>query len=553
MSELPHDATDANQPTAAPVPGDGVLAAAPLIVVPAAPTLRPYQVESRDWIMRRKRGILALDMGLGKTPTTLDALRRLNPGTTLIAPCVKVAVGVWENEIPIWWPEVAGRVFVWMGDPRERATIWRDFMDAAEPKVMITNAHKIEFLLHIADSRLAAGYQDAAARARKASPPKPVPAPPDPGFPLSAADRRQARTWDAVVVDEAHFLRNKGTQLYRNAAQLRSGCAFLLTGSPVVKNAGDLWTLLHLVAPDQHEFRAYWPFVNKWCTVEFDGYGRKVGGPKNAPALRRLIAPYLLRKRKDDVLTELPPKIRQAISVPLYPQQRALYDAIAEEMLAELPPDPDTGELRLVMTPYKVAQIVRLRQTIINPALYGGPDVSAHLDALEELIGLEFDSGNHVAVFTPFVQAMPHIAKRLDRAGAKAIVEIKGGMTAQALTSTIRQFQTSTAPNRAIICSIMAGSAWTGTAASAAYFVGFDWVPANNVQSEDRLHRIGQRDTVRVGYLRAPYTVEDGMIDVLNERTTWEALALDPQRLLRGYEPAARPDRTDLRTAWSAQ
>jgi SNF2 family DNA or RNA helicase len=444
--------------------------------------LRDYQREDARFLTKTGRAILGHDPGLGKTRITIVAAQRLSPQGQWLIISPKVALGVWENETRQILNE---GITIWNGSPAKRQKAWSN-----KRRIVATNFALAKKLLKLQDS------------------------------------------WDVIIIDESHYIRNRKTDTFKNAIKkFYSRYLFCLSGTPVVNGAKDLWTSLNLLNP--RRYASYWRFVQQYCHVYNDGYGYKVEGTRNPDQLQRDLSPVLIRRKKEDVLKELPAKQRMTIPLEMDPNQQKIYDQIAEEMLARWGEDEGDGEGGKVLVPNKIAQITRLRQVLVTPALFGGPHISATFDALQEALEVDFESGNPAIIFTPFAKALPYIGQVVKECGGK-FGTIKGGMKAEDITRLVAGFQRYQNPKKALICSLLAGQSFTATAATVAYFVGYDWVPANCLQAEDRIHRIGQHFPVRVCYFTYKGTIDDHLLDVLNRKTRWNNLAISPKKLLLG-------------------
>lgn len=430
-------------------------------------------------------------MGLGKTLEALAASVGTDSRTFLVF-TKKVSIGVWKQEIGKW---LGDPVFTYTGQPWQRRKAWQEWSSTtARRKWLISNYAHMDSIAQLQPN------------------------------------------WDHLIYDESHLLRNrKSRTLFQRATSFRSRYLYLLTGSPIMNQLDDLWTSLHLIDPKR--FSSYWRFVNQWFLTSkgvFGGY--TIDGPKNAKALREFLAPYVLRRTKASVLLDLPPKVRQVIPLTLGEEQRELYGQMADAMLATWPTSEDgTHPGGILLAPSQMAKITRLRQILVSPTLIGAPYASSALDGVREQVESEWEAGNPVAIFTPFAKAIPLIMDSLPKG---EITFLRGGTHERVLDETIQHFQESQNPRRAIVCSIGMSTGFTLTAAKVAIFIGYDWVPDNNIQAEDRLHRFGQRDSVRVLYFVHTGTIDDHIMDVLDRKTTWRKLLDDPKTLLKGKEHA---------------
>lgn len=422
-------------------------------------TLRDYQRQEVDFMVQRGRCINGSEMGTGKTVTTLFAARERFPGADVLVLAPKNALGVWQRHI--------GAI---LGEP---ATMYTGSVEQRAPIPL----HKNGWIV----------------------------------APYSMMEELiwRRHEWPLIVADEAHCLRNRTTEtLYKTFRQFQYDGLFALTGSPIVNNVDDVWTLLNLI--DDKTFSSYWKFIDKYF-YKFKGeWGEYlIGQARNPIVLRDLIHHYMVRHTKAAVVTELPDKIRQAIPVEMTAVQLDAYDQLAEEMLVEWP----NGKILLV--PNAVAKVTRLRQILVTPALVGGPHSSGAFDLLEDALANEFDAGRACVVFTPFAEALPLLEKLTDKLKARSGI-IRGGMSARALDRTVYDFEAYESKKKTLLCSTRMSTSWTATSASSCFFLGQDFAPMYNHQAEDRLHRLGQRDVVHANYFVHYGTIEEHVLEILD-------------------------------------
>lgn len=452
------------------------------------PDLRPYQQDDVDRMVMSRRMLNAGEMGVGKTPETLAALARLNPERILvIGP--KIAMPVWTELAKTWYPGADGNVFVYAGTPSQRSMVWDRFSK---------NGGGI----------LVSSYSQ-----------------------LHEIQTKRLAYWTAIVYDEAHILRHHKTNVFKSADKMVSNILYLLTGSPVVSGPINLWAYLHLLEPTK--FANYWDFAKRFCAVYNNGFGMEIGGAKDPEGLRSLLRPYMIRRLKKDVLTDLPPKTRSKVFAEHSKVQSRMYDDMVEEMMAEVQP----GEW--LLAPSQMAKIMRLRQINVTPALIGADDESGSWVTLEEELDLNFASGNACVIFTPFAQAIPFIAASAQRAGAKLIRWIQGGIPTAKIVQAQNEFADFTDYRKVLISTIGVGSSWTATEASTALFIGYEWSPPSNMQAEDRIHRFGQTKAVNIKYLTYENTIDDHVLEVLDGKTNWAKIVLDPQEFFRPQSKVA--------------
>lgn len=458
------------------------------------PELRTYQVDAIDRLSERYRLLLGDERGLGKTRTAIETIKRASgdmiPDVLVIGN--SSAVGVWLSEVERWWPEAS--ILHYGGNKDKRTNVWEVYSGT---RTRISGARKGGI-----GGFLVATYDMLG----------------------EIAERRAYWPW--IIYDESQHLRNRNTQRFKNAKKLKSTGLILLSGSPIVNSACDLWAQLHLLDPKR--WSSFWKFVNDYMHVSQDMGGHTFIGTLARPTrLRADMAPYFYRRTKAQVAGELPPKQRHIIDVEMSDEQARLYDALAEDMISEI---GDSGEY--LLTPNTVSLITRLRQILITPALIGGKNDSAMLDMLHDLVEQDFADGKNVIVFTPFTEAFPYIDAILSSLGSNYIDHIQGGMGAKKVAETVEYFQALNATRKALVCSIRAATSFTATAASSGYFIGEDWTPAANLQAEDRIHRISQDKNVDIYYFRVRDTISEYILDTVNNQKMTESNnAIDPHLL----------------------
>lgn len=444
--------------------------------------LYPYQQEAVEFALRRKRVIIGHEMGLGKTAIALKTLTADEHGSwpsfgKVLIVCPKSALYVWQTECEKW---IHLNPTTIVGKPAERKKLWKH-------------------------ANFALCTLDILKRDVK---------PPNNHVPLN---------WDIVIVDEAHRIRNRKTQNFKAVKKLKSKYLFFLTGVPVSRGPHDLWTMLNLIKP--HVFSSYWRFVNTFCIVDETPFGREIIGAKNTAPLREILSDYAIRKTKKQVLPELPEKTRQAIIIEPTPLQRRLHDNLTDEMLAEL-------NSTLIASSTILANIMKLRQILVTPQIL---DPQAELGAgidliIEHLNDRDFDD-RHIVIFTPFARALPHIIKALNEAGFDNVVTLRGGMDPKQVGSAIEVFKNF---KTIAICTIKFAQSFSLESSSAGYFLGCEWDRSENIQAEDRLHRMTSKNPVNIYYIRHRHTIEDRVFEILDTRNrTVNAVLNSPKDLIK--------------------
>lgn len=441
---------------------------------PALP-LYNYQKEGVDFLAGVKRALLADDMGLGKTIQIIATLERAGSRHNLIV-CPNSLKWVWKNELEKWAPGAS--VVVVKGTPLTRMQQLR-----SERNYTIMNYEVLR--------------QHAEIVTNENSKKKTVVLSPE-----------LDQDWSSVVFDEATYVKNRRSQQTTICQKLATKAerVYHVTGTPITNRSSELWPLLNMLYPEA--YRSYWKFAEAYCKVYYNGYGWKVEDildPKHpkVQALRLALKPLMIRRTKAEVLKDLPEKTVQKIWVDLEGTQRKIYDQMENDMIAEL----TSGEE--IAATIVIAQITRLKQFTIDPELVADkttPLEGAKIDALMDII--ECLGGQKFVVFSQFARAIDGVSRNLEEAGIK-YTTITGKVTGEDRDAAVKAFQEDPSVQGILITTQAGGMGLTLTAASTAIFMDKCWTPALNVQAQDRLHRIGQKNAVTVYELLARNTVEE--------------------------------------------
>lgn len=210
--------------------------------------------------------------------------------------------------------------------------------------------------------------------------------------------------WDFVVIDEAHRIKNKRTGFAKNVKKIPTARALALTATPLDERTEDIWSLLNFVNPD--EFPAYYGFVARWLETEDDYWrGKVIVGPKDPKKFSALLANYMIRRAKEDVLPDLPPRIDVPVRVPMDIKQAEAYDEIknSEDILVKV------QDQELVI-PNTLALITKLQQIATWPPLVGVQLPSAKITWLTGFIR---DHDEPIVVFSRFRDVALCLARRM--------------------------------------------------------------------------------------------------------------------------------------------
>jgi len=440
--------------------------------------LYPYQVEGVAFLASRGRGLLADEMGLGKTAQAIAAMvqlaRRGEVRRTLIV-CPASLKHQWVREI---------RQFTGLG-PEDVAVV-------AGPREVRRAAY--------ADATpvLVTSYE------------------------LVRADERELADVapDLLVLDEAQRIKNWRTRTASVVKGLKSRFVFVLTGTPLENRLDDLYSLMQVVDP--HLFGPLWRFNEEFTTL--DGGGRPTGY-RNLDRLRARIAPVVLRRRKEEVLADLPDRIVSRLSVPMTAEQQDIH-ADAEEsagrLLAILKRRPLSPiEEQRLMRAFQRMRMACDAAGLVDKKTRGAPKLEELERLLEEIC---LGDGRKVVVFSEWERMQAMAAEVCERLGV-GYVRLHGGVPSGARGRLIDRFRED--PKCQVFLSTDAGGVGLNLQA-ASHVVNLDlpWNPAVLAQRIARVHRLGQREAVNVVLLVSELSFEQKLEGTLDGKRALFAAAV---------------------------
>lgn len=466
--------------------------------------LRTYQAEALAWLEfidgAGLGGCLALDMGLGKTPTMLAHLRATTgrgPSLVVAPPAV---VGGWAAEARRFVPDL--RVVVHHGAGR---------------------ADESDIAAEVAGADLIITTYGTAVRD------------------IAALEDVQ---WSCLVLDEAQVIKNPASDTAQQLRRLSARSRVALTGTPIENGLGDLWALLDFTNPGLVGDRS--SFV---AQLSRTGESRSSA----EQALRTLNGVLVFRRTKaePEIAAELPDRIDVLDHCPMTPEQIGLYQAVLDELVAA---DSDDGSKQ--GRGAVLAAITALKQICNHPAAYtdGGDDGlagrSGKLARCEEIVDNAFAAGDRVLIFTHFASWGNRLAAHLSRRTGVPISSYHGGLSRGARDRMVQEFQQGEGPGALVLSLKAGGTGLNLTAANQVVLYDRWWNPAVEDQARDRAWRIGQNKAVVCHRLVCPGTVDERVEEVvagkrrvadlvLPASSSLEDLHSDQLRAALGLDPDA--------------
>jgi SNF2 family DNA or RNA helicase len=424
--------------------------------------LRDYQKQGYRWMKTLAHygfgGILADDMGLGKTLQSitfiLSELTSIrNRKQPVLIVCPSSLSYNWLNEIMKFAPEL--QTVVVDGNQRERYGIQEEAMDM---DVLITS------------------------------------------YPLLRRDIQwyEKQPFHTIFFDEAQAFKNPITQTARSVKRLRSDYRFALTGTPVENSPEELWSIFHVVFPELFK-----------GLREFSHLTKK--------KIARRVRPFLLRRMKEEVASELPEKLESLEMAELLPDQKRLYAAylakLREDTLKHL--DKETIRKNRIKI---LAGLTRLRQICCHPGLFvdGYQGSSAKLEVLMRIVEESRMSGRRVLIFSQFTKMLELIGRNLSMMGLPFFY-LDGQTPAQERVEICRRFNEG--EREFFLISLKAGGTGLNlTGADTVILYDIWWNPAVEDQAADRAHRIGQKNVVQVIKLVTRGTIEEKISELQDKK-----------------------------------
>lgn len=423
-------------------------------------TLRDYQVDSLNWFETLDYlgfgGILADEMGLGKTIQTIAFLLNKKDKKTLIVTPTSL-IHNWKSEFEKFAPSLS--VGISHGLKKDRLGIIKNINDF---NVILTTYGSLR----------------------------------------NDIEEYEKLEFDYCIIDEAQNIKNPLASSTDAVKAIKASNKFALTGTPIENNLMELWSIFDFIMP------GYLYSLTKFNAI----FIKDVSQVEN---LKRMIKPFILRRTKEQVIKELPPKIEKEFYVEMGKTQRNTYGIYVEEIKRKLEEKKDVKN-KITIFSY----LTKLRQLCLDPSIIveGYKGKSAKTDTCLEIIKDYIEKDNKILVFSQFTSVLKNIGKKLNKNKIN-FYYLDGSTPAKNRITLVDSFNNNE-DIKVFLISLKAGG--TGlNLTSANTVIHFDpwWNPSVQNQASDRAHRIGQKQVVEVIKLISKGTIEEKIMELQQKKS----------------------------------
>ena len=425
---------------------------------------RPYQKDAYQWmktlIKYKFCGILADDMGLGKTLEVISVMKSDDEAKPSLIVCPKSLCYNWKNEFSLWGKEIEVVNVIGSGAQRKEIIL---SIDKDKKVVYITSYDSLRNDIDL--------YNEI-------------------GFRF-------------LILDEAQSIKNHTTLKAQSVKLVKSDLRFVLTGTPIENSIIDLWSIFDFLMP--RYLGIYSDFKGK--------YEKSIVEHQDKDVIERLvkkIAPFVLRRTKEEVLKDLPSKVEFIQIASMDSEQQKLYDSLIKKTRDKMQAKDSKIEI--------LAMLTRLRQICVDPELcaedYTGK--SCKLELLMELVTNYLEDGHKIVIFSQFISVFPKIQRMLNEKNIKYFT-LTGETDALDRVNMATEFNKTNSSEKVFLVSLKSGG--TGlNLIGADVVIHLDpwWNYAVENQATDRTHRIGQTRSVNVVKLIVENSIEQKVIELQN-------------------------------------
>ncbi|WP_322874529.1 DEAD/DEAH box helicase [Clostridium perfringens] len=437
--------------------------------------LRPYQKEGFKWINEITDlgfgGVLADDMGLGKTLQIIAFLLSQKKSKSIVVVPTSVIYN-WMDEFEKFAPSI--RIGLVHGSKSKRDKVLRDFKRGLGIKIEEENLKEKSYEKY---DVLLTTY----------------------GTLKNDEKAYENLSFDYCIIDEAQNIKNPTAQATLSVKNIKSRCNIALTGTPIENNLMELWSIFDFVMPG-------YLFTKERFRERF------ILDESNLSELKSLITPFILRRLKEDVLSELPEKLEKKYLVEMKGKQKQLYSFYVKAIknqLNENKSSEKSGRDKINLFAY----LTKLREICLDPSLVV-PDYtggSSKLTVVKEIVKDASESGKKILLFSQFTSVLQKIEEDFKKEDISYLY-LDGGTSAKDRVERVKKFNEDS-NIKVFLISLKAGGVGLNLT-SASMVIHFDpwWNPAVEDQATDRAHRFGQENKVEVIKLVAKDTIEEKIV-----------------------------------------
>ena len=437
--------------------------------------LRPYQKEGFKWINEITDlgfgGVLADDMGLGKTLQIIAFLLSQKKSKSIVVAPTSVIYN-WMDEFEKFAPSI--RIGLVHGSKSKRDKVLRDFKRGLGIKIEEENLKEKSYEKY---DVLLTTY----------------------GTLKNDEKAYENLSFDYCIIDEAQNIKNPVAQATLSVKNIKSRCNIALTGTPIENNLMELWSIFDFVMPG-------YLFTKDRFRERF------ILDESNLSELKSLITPFILRRLKEDVLSELPEKLEKKYLVEMKGKQKQLYSFYVKAIknqLNENKSSEKSGRDKINLFAY----LTKLREICLDPSLVV-PDYtggSSKLTVVKEIVKDASESGKKILLFSQFTSVLQKIEEDFKKEDISYLY-LDGGTSAKDRVERVKKFNEDS-NIKVFLISLKAGGVGLNLT-SASVVIHFDpwWNPAVEDQATDRAHRFGQENKVEVIKLVAKDTIEEKIV-----------------------------------------
>lgn len=435
--------------------------------------LRDYQVTGVKWLYTLAKtgfgGILADEMGLGKTIQVIYYIKQMlkdNENNKFLIVVPTSLAYNWDHEFDSFGSNIKRKICV--GNKDKRTKILRNLNDT---NVIITT-----YGLLREDEEL---YNNL--------------------------------NFNTMVIDEAQNIKNNMAGITKVVKKINAETKFALTGTPLENSILELWSIFDFIMPGY--LASLTKFQSKYKIKDFDEDSEIL-----IKGLSKQINPFILRRKKQDVVKELPDKLINDIYIELKDEQKKLYVAELERVKEEMEKIIETEGMNKAR--FLILQLLtKLRQICIDPSIVydNYKDGSNKLEQLESIVN-EYIKNNHkILIFSSFKTALNIVKEKLNKAKIKTYM-IDGSVPAKDRIEMVDNFNNNDGVKVFLIMLKSGGTGLNLATADVVIHLDLWWNPQAENQATDRAHRIGQKNTVEVIHLITKGTIEEKILELQNKK-----------------------------------